>query len=182
MDSLTALSFVAALPHDRKKEIFAVLNKEFNPGEPLYDGKTSRQIISPWALESVRNTNDGERSVRGLSHHDYIKYGHFVVADIIEDPDENNLYYIREVMCEVLFWEYTDKCVETVIKMVLNTPATKKCHEQLQAMIKRYRVLLDAKTFGKPLRWDNIPKELVDEISALSNLDQNIQHLIERWL
>jgi hypothetical protein len=172
---------VAALPHDRKKEIFAVLNKEFYPGEPLYNGKTSRQIISSWTLESVRNTRNGARSVRELHLHDYIKYGHFVVANMIEDPDEN-LYYIREVMCKVLFWEHTDKCVETVIKMVLNTPATKKYHEQLQAMIKRYRVLLDAKTFGQPLRWDNIPKDLVDEISALRNLGQDIQQLVERWL
>jgi len=181
MDSLAALSFVASLTQDKKEEIFAVLNKELYPGEPLYDGKRSREIISSWTLELVRTTLDNENHCIELSRHEYTLYAHFVVATMIEDLEEN-LFYIRELMCDILFQKNTNECLEIVINMVLNTPATKKHHKKLKKMIKRYKILLDAKIVDQPLEWGNIPRDLADEISSVSWINQDIIDLINLWL
>ncbi len=52
MDSLQTKAFIALLSKEAKREILETLAKELNPGEPLYNGNTSRQIIKEHRINS----------------------------------------------------------------------------------------------------------------------------------
>jgi hypothetical protein len=165
--------------------------------EPLYNGKTSREIIKDLAYKHLlydepesllledwcktpKQYNFGlKREIVSLAP----LLPHRIVAKLIEINDED-LSELGLLISWCLTCEsgVSPMDIEACVHMIANTPALLKYHSLIYRFYEEFRILLALKKNDRsPLEWKDIPEPQLTEISSTSCLSHSLQECLDRY-
>ena len=200
--SLQAKAFLAALTmltDDVKKEILIGLVTEFGQDdlfvnslrEPLYDGKTSREITKNRIIKDTISSDMDlaefleDDDIDGYYRNKHLRslIPHRIIAGLIEDVDDFGLWELVQIMADSLSGYIDHEVVENTVKMILDTIAVIEHHDDTLNIFNEYNVLRSFKKDGEPIEWKDFPNdESCEPIARQSSLSHPLNECISRYL
>jgi hypothetical protein len=93
MNSLQAIAFWKALPKEKQDEIYNEMTTLKNPGEPLYDGKTSVNMVQDIMYDYRYTFDMGMPTIDNLivDANDWVYIPHLIIVELNQRSNYKNL-------------------------------------------------------------------------------------------
>ena len=153
MNSLQAIAFWKALPKEKQDEIYDEMTALKNPGEPLYDGKTSSEILKQPLIDYVFNYGK-EMSIFTLvnfpdehwiiPHYIIVGFNNVINYDDDDDGDDNFIFSnITYLFRNCTNLKVKHKIAHDTVKYINNNKKIQKYHKQVNILYEEYKMLND---------------------------------------